>query len=116
MLGGLRDDEWEKTLDWFGGRCTYPDEVQVDSLDVVLHRRQVDDKLRRLQVLVRGTGRGKEVGHGLAPRSGRAGLDRVDAHRRRFSRIASRRCSRAVRGVRVSWRRRTFPNGSIQMT
>ena len=30
MLGGLKDDEWKKTLDWFGGRCAYTDETLVD--------------------------------------------------------------------------------------
>ena len=30
MLGGLKDDEWGKTLDWFGGRCAYTDETLVD--------------------------------------------------------------------------------------
>ena len=30
MLGGLKDDEWENTLDWFGERCAYTDETLVD--------------------------------------------------------------------------------------
>ena len=30
MLGGLKDDEWEKTLDWFARRCAYTDETLVD--------------------------------------------------------------------------------------
>ena len=30
MLGGMKDDEWEKTLAWFAGRCAYTDETLVD--------------------------------------------------------------------------------------
>ena len=30
MLGGMKDDEWEKTLAWFAGRCAYTDELLVD--------------------------------------------------------------------------------------
>ena len=26
MLGGMSEDEWQKTLDWFGGRCAYTGE------------------------------------------------------------------------------------------
>ena len=34
MLGGLNDDEWRKTLEWFDGRCAYtgqpPDESEME--------------------------------------------------------------------------------------
>ena len=30
MLGGMNEDEWQKTLDWFGGRCAYTNEDLVD--------------------------------------------------------------------------------------
>ena len=39
MLGGLKDDEWEKTLDWFAGRCAYTDETLVDGHVVTLRYR-----------------------------------------------------------------------------
>lgn len=32
-LGGLTDQEWNWTLDWFGGRCAYTGEAQPDSRD-----------------------------------------------------------------------------------
>ena len=30
MLSGMNEDELQKTLDWFGGRCAYTDEDLVD--------------------------------------------------------------------------------------
>lgn len=30
MLGGMSEDEWQKTLDWFGGRCAYTGEELVE--------------------------------------------------------------------------------------
>ena len=33
QLGGLTDQEWNRTLDWFGGRCAYTGEALPDSRD-----------------------------------------------------------------------------------
>ena len=30
MLGGMNDDEWQRTLDWFAGRCAYTGEELVE--------------------------------------------------------------------------------------
>ena len=30
MLGGLREDEWQETLEWFDGRCAYTGERLAD--------------------------------------------------------------------------------------
>src|SRR5262249_9223191 len=103
FLGGLTDEEWQRTMDYFGGRCAYADEPlvvgEIDHCRANEHERVWATPVRQRAACYQGSERGKarEALCGFCARSPTAVEDR---HLRARSWIQpSRKIARRFEGL-----------------